>query len=303
MMKNILYRLLGAPIVALFMCVQVSHAQDFFLKEWWNDKEERFPHHYSEVMGGAKDREPVFGINYTYIPSKLGFYGSFGVPLGTFGGAYFLYSGCLGPTVRLTNSQSTGVDIHFFQGIGLSREHSHGYEYPHEPALFVMGETGIRFGFGRDRKFSLWSISGSVRYSSSGIGWFAGISWPIAGVAAASGLIVGAAIVIGSAGGELPDFGGSSSSSYSTPSSNTSTSSSAGKSCDTYHSQYNSQLSIVMKAYDDYAYAKSRNFAGTQQSVLRKNLVSAQGKLRTIRREASAHGCSISASLYENKMP
>lgn len=302
MIKNILYRLLGAPILALFMCVQVSHAQDFFLKEWWNNKEERFPHHFSELTGGFQNSSSFFvGVNYTYLPSKIGFYGSFGMPVESFGYNEFYFSGSIGPTIRLTKSQFTGVDIQLFQGIGLSRVRAH--KWPYESVPFVSGETGIRFSFGRDRKFSLWSVSGSVHYSSNGLGWSAGISWPIAGVAAASGLIVGAAIVIGSAGGELPDFGGSSSSSYSTPSSNTSTSSSAGKSCDTYHSQYNSQLSTVMKAYDDYAYAKSRNFSGTQQSVLRKNLVSAQGKLRTIRREAGAHGCSISASPYESKMP
>lgn len=94
---------------------------------------------------------------------------------------------------------------------------------------------------------------------------------------------------------------------YSTPtnssSSSSSTNQSSGKSCSQYKSEYNSQLSVVIKNYDNYAHAKRNNYSTTSQAPLRKNLVSSQGRLKTIRREANAHGCSISASSYETSMP
>ena len=89
---------------------------------------------------------------------------------------------------------------------------------------------------------------------------------------------------------------------YSSPSTG-STNQNSGKSCSQYQSEYNTQLSVVMKNYDNYAYAKQHNYSATTQASMRKNLVSSQSQLKTIRREAGAHGCSISASSYETAMP
>lgn len=296
-------------INAAQMKSQKEPHEEFFLKKWWKDEDYRFPHHYSELIGSYSDRERrlFLGTNYTYISGKMGLYGSFiyGFENGVGGD----WRATIGPVFRLTNSHSTSVDIHLFQGVGLhygqtSTIGKYGQKIYNDKSPHIAGETGIRFGFGRDKKFAKWSLSGSITYSTTGIGWTAGISWPIAGITAASALIVGYAIVVAYSGTSVSTPSTvSSGSSSSASSSSSSKSSSSGKSCSQYQTEYSDQLSIVVKCYDDYSYAKSRKFSATQQAPLRKSLVSAQGRLKTIRREAGAHGCSISASPYETRMP
>lgn len=269
----------------LFFVNSVS-AQEFFLKKWLTDEDYRFPHHYSELIGSWDSHEDALflGANYTYIPSKMGFYGSFMIGIN---GSYFAN---VGPVIRLTDSYNTGVDIHLFQGVGISDG-------------VIEGESGVRFGFGRDWKYGRWSISGSMNYTKNGIGWSAGLSWPLAGITAASGAIIGVAVVKALYVPDAPSSSiYSSSDNSSSSNNNTTTPSSGGKSCDQYQREYNDQLSVVMRNYDTYADSKKYG-TNTGQATFRKNLVSSQGRLKSIRREAGAHGCTISASPYEYKMP
>ena len=280
------------PILLLFLFFVFFHdvsAQEFFLSRMWNDEEYRFPHHYSELIGSwdAKDDALILGANYTFIPSKTGFYGSFMYGLnGSF-------NANVGPAFRLTNSNSTGIDIHLFQGIGINDGN-------------LEGETGIRFGFGRDWKYGRWSISGSVNYTKGKIGWSAGLSWPLAGVTAASGLIIGYAVLAAYTGTSIPEINKTSDN---TPSVNSSSSSPSvnnkttdRKNCEQYQREYSDQLSIVIRNYKEYA--DSKKYASmVGQATFRKNLVSSQTKLKNIRRKAESKGCRIERSEYEYRMP
>lgn len=268
----------NAIIYATFMlCSIICHAQR-------DNYEIRFPHHYSEFLGSYQNRELFAGGNYSYIPGRIGIYGSF---MHGFDGNYYAN---IGPVVRLTNGNSTGVDIHLFQGLGMN-------------SGVIEGETGIRFGFGRDKAYGLWSISGSLCYSSNGIGWTAGLSWPIAGITAASGVIIGYAILAAYTGISLPDLNQGGAKPTTSSESKTKNSNQSGeKSCNQYVSEYDSQLSEVIRNYNTYSDSKKYG-SSTSQAQFRRNLVSSQSKLKKIRREASAHGCSISASSYESAMP
>ena len=135
--------------------------------EWWSDEEYRFPHHYSEAVFNYGSKGVMLGANYTYIPSKVGIYGSclFGMDSDN------PYTFNIGGALRLTDSYSTSVDIQLIQGIGMANG-------------FMGGETGFRFGFGRDSKYGKWSLSTLLNYSPDKIGASIGVSWPIAGIAA-----------------------------------------------------------------------------------------------------------------------
>ena len=212
-------------------------------------QELRFPHHYSEFQVSMIDGDAMgFGANYAFVPGRIGGYGSFIIGDG--------WSANVGPIIRLTNSSSTSVDIHIFQGIGMINNH-------------LSGETGIRFGFGRDRKFALWSLSGSLTYSNHGLVGTVGLSWPITGIAAASGLVIAYAVVVGSAGGSIPDFSSSNDSkSKPTQATSSNSSSSNGTSCSTYQKRYEEQLSVVKKNYE--AYANHLNDFGNFNASFRK---------------------------------
>ena len=99
------------------------------LVKMWNDKEVLFPIHYSGFVGSYHGDQFYMGANYAYVPSKLGFYGSFIYGLD---GDYYAN---VGPVFRLTESLDTKVDVQLYQGIGLNSGH-------------LEGETGMRFVLG-----------------------------------------------------------------------------------------------------------------------------------------------------------
>ena len=159
------------------------------LVKMWNDKEVLFPIHYSGFVGSYHGDQFYMGANYAYVPSKLGFYGSFIYGLD---GDYYAN---VGPVFRLTESLDTKGDVQLYQGIGLNSGH-------------LEGETGMRFGFGRGWQYGRWSLSGSICYSSQGVGWMAGMSWPITLITAASAAVVVYAIGLAYTGGQVPDMSG-----------------------------------------------------------------------------------------------
>ena len=187
MMKKII--LSATFFLICFACT----AQDLYQK-WLSEKDARFPHHYSEFLGSYSENNELFlGANYAYTPNKYGLYGSFMY------GLYDNYYINVGPVLRLTNGSYNKVDVQLFQGVGLNSGK-------------IAGETGFRFGFGRDKKYGMWSLSGAVGYSSQGVTLTAGMSWPITAIAAMSAAITLYALGLAYLGEPLPDFGGGSSS-------------------------------------------------------------------------------------------
>lgn len=301
-------------INAAQMKSQEEPHEEFFLKKWWKDEDYRFPHHYSELIGSYSDRERrlFLGTNYTYISGKMGLYGSFiyGFKNGVGGD----WRATIGPVFRLTNSHSTSVDIHLFQGVGLhygqtSTIGKYGQKIYNDKSPHIAGETGIRFGFGRDKKFAKWSLSGSITYSTTGIGWTAGISWPIAGITAASALIVGYVILVSYTGTSVPDLSGNGGGSTTTSSSSSgkNVSSNSTGNCDFYQDKYRETEQAVEKLYNDIKDMQRKSSVdhmSVNQTALmgaKKTYRSMQKTLKKWRTGAKGKGCNISASVWETK--
>lgn len=277
-----------------FLYGSVGSAQESFLEKIWNEKEIRFPHHYSGLIGGYSDmNELFFGANYAYVPCKIGFYGSFMYGLDN---SYFAN---IGPIVRLTDSYSTSVDVQFFQGIGLYNGH-------------LEGESGIRFGFGRDKRYGKWSLSGSFNYSSVGRGFTVGLSWPLAGITAASAAIVIYAVAIAyTENAASATSSNRTRSSSSQSKSDSSTKSNSGSNCDAWQDMYDSQVRWAKSDYESYKDAKEkveRNKESELESMYlsdernaRKAFMNSRNELRKIRRDAEKCGCTIIKSEYETK--
>lgn len=273
-MKKISVQISIFVCAAFLFCGTKCYAQ-------WNDEELRFPHHYSELIGSYQDYQMFVGANYTYIPKKWGLYGSF---MYGFQGDYCAN---VGPAIRLANSSFTGVDIHLFQGVGLN-------------SGSLGGETGVRFGFGRDKKYGMWSLSGSLCYSSEGIGWSVGMSWPIAGITAGSALILGYAVLVAYSGANV-SVPSTVSSGSSSSSSDNAVSSGSTTDCSFWQSKYREAEQHVEKLYNDIKDLQRTSPTQTALTGMKKNYRDAQQNLKKWRTNAKEKGCTISASVWETK--
>lgn len=266
------------------------------MRDWWDEKMFHVPHHFSEGIIGYGGNEWYIGANYSYMPSKIGMYGSF---MYGFEGDYCAN---IGPSLRLTNSDETWVDVHLFQGIGVFSNR-------------IGGETGFRFGFGKNRKFSLWSLSTSMCYSKDHYAVTAGLSWPIVGITAAAAAVVIYTIGVVYTGGEFPDlsdtFDGSPSTSPYSPSGN----GSRKLSCEEYQLHYEKLEQTARSIYESMTRngyrtkdSKNRDAGGRNNMDMsvntftanQSNLKKAQRNMRDWRKNALKNGCRITPSNYES---
>lgn len=284
------------------------------IDELWRKKEEGFPHHYSELTLGYGANQLLLGANYSYIPSRIGLYISSLIGLDMDWGVN------LGPAYRLVDPNDIDIDIIAFQGFGLFS------------GCFA-GETGIRFGFADEMKYSLWSLSASMGYSKQGIYGMLGMSWPIAAYAGTVAAMVGYAAALVMGGGDaseaaniLPEWPTTGNGGYKAPSisqaESPQTEMSNSNDCGNFQSRYDQMAQNVQrliqgfentgsghidrqrnpyKVYvkqcgDDVINCVSASSLMSYRQTLRRCLQD----MRDLRRKAERAGCTIRQSPWES---